>query len=307
MICPNCNTENQENNSNCIACNYPLINSNVETLTFQNQPDLNNQQTILNQAEQYNNEEIVQMENQSNLEKEATNTLKNPVSDFKEEVLDEHVNLFVLIKLLIGTLLKPGATVAEKTRAYTKLKPGLKIFFFYNTITFIFYMVSNLINSCFVKVCDINTSIYSTVLSYGELANVNYTRLIIIGLLLSYGIPAIITLVYYIASFITNKGLSIGRYFSVITLSLIPLLLSACVVAPIASIFSYYISIGAVIFGVIYSFIILTTTISDLLIFKNTNQKITYHTIILSIIIIIISLIITIFLKDQLNALNIHL
>lgn len=296
MICPNCNTENNDNSTNCIACNYQFYESNnIETL------DTNH---II---EENNITEQPQEETSPIIEEENSNILKNPVSEYKEEVVDEHVNLIVLIKLLIGTIFKPGTTVVEKTKMYPNLKTNLKIFFFFNTITLIFYMISNLFNSCFVKIYDINTSTYTTTFSTGALANVNYARLILIGLLISYGIPAIITLIYYIASFITNKGLSLGRYFSIVTLSLIPLLISACIIAPIVTIFSYYIAVIFVVFGIMYSFIILTTTISDLLVFKDTNQKIIYHTFILTMTTIIIVLIVMLFLKDQLSALNILL
>lgn len=233
--------------------------------------------------------------------------LQNPIAQEDEKPLSDKVNIIVLIRLLFGSFTTPGTTIKEKTRAYNKTRPSIKIFFSFSTLTFIAFIVSNIINGCFIKVYDINTGTYNTTLNFSNIVNLDLFSIAITGILLCYGVTILITLIYYCASFMTNKGLTFGRYLSVITLSLLPFMLCLNILSPIVSIPSYYFGVLISIFGIIYSFIILITTLNDLLTFKSTNQKIMYHTIILSIVFIIVAVVVSLFLKDVLSALNITL
>lgn len=233
--------------------------------------------------------------------------LQNPIAQEEEKPLSDKVNIIVLIRLLFGSFTTPGTTIKEKTRAYNKTRPSVKIFLSFSTLTFIAFIVSNVINGCFIKVYDINTGTYNTILNFSNIVNLDLFSIAITGILLCYGVTILITLIYYCASFMTNKGLTFGRYLSVITLSLLPFMLCLNILSPIVSIPSYYFGVLISIFGIIYSFIILITTLNDLLTFKSTNQKIMYHTIILSIVFIIVAVVVSLFLKDVLSALNITL
>ena len=61
------------------------------------------------------------------------------------------------------------------------------------------------------------------------------------------------------------------------------------------------------IFGLIYSLIILITVLNDMLTFKDTNQKIMYHTLLIAISIFIIGVVASIIFSNQLSSLNIRL
>lgn len=233
--------------------------------------------------------------------------LENPVAGEEEKPLSDKVNIIVLIRLLFGSLTKPGTTIKEKTRAYNKVSPSVKIFLSFSTLTFISFIASNIINGCFVKVYDINTGTYNTTLNFSNIVNLDLVSIALIGILLCYGVTFLITAIYYCASFVSNRGLTFGRYLSVITLSLLPFMICLNILAPVLSIPSYYYGVLVSIFGIIYSFIILITTLNDLITFKSTNQKIMYHTIILSLVFIVIALISSLFLKDVLSALKLTL
>lgn len=233
--------------------------------------------------------------------------LENPIAKEEEKPLSDKVNIIVLFRLLFGTFFRPGTTIKDKTRAYNKTKPSIKIFLSFSTLTFIAFIVSNVINGCFIKVYDINTGTYNTTLNFSNIVNLDLFSIAITGILLCYGVIILVTAVYYCASFATNRGLTFGRYLSVISLSLLPFMLCLNILAPVVSIPSYYFGVLISIFGIIYSFIILITTLNDMITFKSTNQKIMYHTIILSIVFIIIALVVSLFLKDVLSALKLTL
>lgn len=235
------------------------------------------------------------------------NVLQNPVATFEEKPLSDKVNLIVLIRLLFGSLTKPGTTIKEKTRAFNKTNSSIKIFLSFSTLTFIAFIVSNVINGCFIKVYDINTGTYNTSLNFSNIVNLDLISISLIGILLCYGVTFLVTAIYYCASFVTNRGLTFGRYLSVITLSLLPFMICLNILSPILSIPSYSYGVLIAIFGIIYSFIILITTLNDLITFKSTNQKIMYHTIILTLVFIIIALVSSLFLKDVLSALKLTL
>lgn len=273
-------------------------------------------QTSVNQVP--NKEQQIQGQNKfinevPNIEKKVPvvnasgNILQNPVAPEEEKPLSDKVNILVLIRLLFGTFFRPGTTIKDKTRAYNKTKPSMKIFLSFSTLTFIAFIVSDIINGCFIKVYDINTGTYNTTLNFSNVVNLDLFSIAITGILLCYGVIILVTAVYYCASFMTNRGLTFGRYLSVISLSLLPFMLCLNILSPIVSIPSYYFGVLISIFGIIYSFIILITTLNDLIIFKSTNQKIMYHTIILSIVFIVVALVISLFLKDVLSALKLTL
>lgn len=235
------------------------------------------------------------------------NILQNPVAEEVEKPLSDKVNIIVLIRLLFGSLTKPGTTIKEKTRAYNKTNSSIKIFLAFSSLTFIAFIVSNVINGCFIKVYDINTGTYNTTLDFANIVNLDLVSIALIGVLLCYGVTFLVTAIYHCASFVSNRGLTFGRYLSVITLSLLPFMICLNILSPILSIPSYSYGVLISIFGIIYSFIILITTLNDLLTFKFTNQKIMYHTIILTLVFIIIALVSSLFLKDVLSALKLTL
>lgn len=336
MICPRCHTQNVDNVGYCIACGEPLQPQQPNTTITENEmknPTIVDNKTNYNASDVFGAQEevIYAKNNRPAVEKlnlksavetsppvehliaktaETTQTstslqTANPVAPDEAKVKSDRVNPIVLFKLTIGAFFRPGTTINENTRVYTKLKPGFQIYTSFSLLTFIAFMITNVINGCFHKLYDINTGTYNTTLDFNQLATLNYLNLIVIGFLLSFGIVFLVAIVYYVSSFVTNRGLSLGRYLTVITLCLVPFLICTCIVAPIVSIPSYYLGIALTLFGIVYSFIILITNLNDLLTFKTTNQKIMYHTIILTIIFVIIGVVITFFLKDQLSTLRI--
>lgn len=285
----------------------------IDTVADEIKKDETNDNNVISQNDEFITYEVSNTPKDNEVGKieekqeENKNMLQNPVSEEKEIVIDEKVNLFKLIKLMFGSFFRPGTTIKENTRHYTKSNASTKIYIFFSTLTFIAFLISNLINSCFVKIYDINIGTYTTTFSLEAIKNTDYLNIALIGILLTFGVTLLITTIYYIASFITNKGLSFGRYLAVITLCLLPFYLGTCIIGPLISIPSYYFGVAINLFGIVYSFIILITILNDMLTFKNTNQKIIYHTIILSIAFTITGIVVCIFLKDLLTTLKLVL
>lgn len=368
MICPKCNTENNDSLKYCVNCGEPLTKTFFNETKEKNKvnsknddPNINNifgveenvnitkapetldfnttvkEETLINpkviknenkELEQYIEsqikEENLQVEIakemgaieptveevvpivQPPLKEEVNTTIVNPTSE-EEEKLEEKLNIWIIIKLIIGALFKPGTTIRENSKPYNSLQSGLTIYTTLSTIAFIGVIVCSFINGCFIKVYDINTSTYSTTLDLGNVANLDYVNIIIMGILLTYGVVLLFTTIYYIASFLTNKGLTYGKYLTVISFSLLPYLLFSCLIAQIVNIFSGYFGLVLLIFGLIYSLIILITVLNDMLTFKDTNQKIMYHTLLIAISIFIIGVVASIIFSNQLSSLNIRL
>lgn len=298
---------NNNNNNEIIKDNSKYETQTIYTNNNQNNVNIENnvQKEKKVNDNRFINETSLEINSNITSAQQTVNDIVNPVSPIEKKKISDRVNPIVLIGLLLGAFFRPGTTIKDKTKVFTKTKSGLHIYISFSTLILIAFMVSNVINGCFNKIYDINTGTYNTSLDFTRLSTVNYLNLLVIGFLLSFGIIMLVTLVYYIASFITNRGLTFGRYLTIITLCLLPFLICTCLVAPIVSIPSYYLGIVLTLFGIVYSFIIIITILNDVLTFKNTNQKIMYHAILLSIIFVIVGIIITLFLRDQLSTLKI--
>lgn len=295
MVCKRCAQPNPDNVEYCLYCGEKLSLNKQEIETLNPDPvieNLNNNETKA--VETLTNSSIEKGRN----EKKSKKGFNKPIFDDEDEVTSEKINIFKLIILTFGVLFRPGTTIVEKTKKYNKIKTGLFVYLVFSSITFLVYISTIALKNCFIQTYNIASEKYTPVLDFGQLQYLDYTKLITEAALVSYGILLLLILLYYIASFLTNKGLSLGRYFVVITLSLSPFLILTCAASPIVSIYNTTFGSWLLVFGIAYSLIILLCTINDIIAFKNTNQKIIYHSLILLICFAIVYVLLSIFAKN---------
>lgn len=293
MICKRCSQSNPDNTEYCLYCGEKLAEDKQEIEKLYVKPVIENMNN--NQVQTQVNENL---DNSIKPNKKSFFKKKKKLFDDETDVTSEKINIFKLILLTFGVLFRPGTTIVEKTKRYDKTKTGLFVYLVFSTITFIVYICTIAIKSCFIQVYNIASEKYTPVLDFGQLQYLDYFKLITEAALISYGILLILIIVYYIASFITNRGISFGRYLVVITLSLSPFLILTCAASPIVSIYNSTFGSWLLVFGIAYSLIILLCTLNDIIEFKNTNQKIVYHSVILLICFAIVYVLLSLFAKN---------
>lgn len=223
---------------------------------------------------------------------------EEPLFDEDEEV---KTNLFTVINMMFGVLVKPGSTISQNARRYKKFFDAFLITFWVTMLSFIMCLAGRLVAGCFSRTHNAISGASKISFNFSGLVDTNnYIPYLLSTFLIGLGAILIVALVYYIASFICSKGVHIGTYFAISTLSLVPVIISFTILFPIVSIISSGVGIMILIFSVIYALIILFTGINEVLKFKSNDGRIIYNAVNMAIIFSIM-----LFIFNTLSRLNI--
>ena len=118
----------------------------------------------------------------------------------------------------------------------------------------------------------------------GLLQPSNYIPYVIATLLIGLVAVLVVSLVYYLSSFIHSKGVHLAVYIALSSLALVPLILCFTLIYPIVSIFSTDIAFIFLLFGIVFSIVILITGVNSIVKYKSKDGKILYNAINLAII-----------------------
>lgn len=205
-----------------------------------------------------------------------------PLFDEGEEI---KTNLFTVLNMMIGVVIKPGSTISINARKYKKTTDALSITFWVTIFSFIMCLVGRLIAGCFSKTENAISGASKIILDFSGLFDVNnYIPYLLITLFIGLGTILVVALVYYLSSFIFSKGIHVGTYFAISTLSVVPVIIGFTILHPTLLILSSGIAMMALIFSIIYALIVLFTGINEVLKFKNNDQRILYNAVNMAII-----------------------
>ena len=229
-------------------------------------------------------------------------TIKNPVYVSQEEVVvDAKVNLFIVIGMLIKAFFKPGTSVVEAVKKYKDTKKAIKITAYITVLIILLSLGVHILTGGFKKMYDLNTGSYTTVVDFTNIWQQDYLSIIIGALSISCILILVVSAVYYILSFMKNKGVYLGTYIMVSNLALFPFLFTVAVLYPVGIIISYYIGFLLVLISLVFASLSFYTTISEVVPFKDANEKIFYNVFSISIVLILLILVIVLFFANDFN------
>lgn len=205
-----------------------------------------------------------------------------PLFDEEEEV---KTNLFTVVNMMVGVVIKPGTTISTNARRYKKMFDAISITFWVSVLSFVMCLAGRLVVGCFSKTENAISGASKIVLDFSRLVDTNnYIPYLLITFFIGLGTILVVALIYYLSSFIFSKGIHIGTYFAISTLSVVPVIIGFTILYPIITILSSGIAMMALIFSIIYALIILFTGINEVLKFKNNDQRIIYNAINMAVI-----------------------
>ena len=221
-----------------------------------------------------------------------------PLFDEEEEI---KTNLFTVVNMMVGVIIKPGTTISTNARRYKKIFDALSITFWVSILSFVLCLAGRLVVGCFSRTENAISGASKIVLDFSRLVDTNnYIPYLLITLFIGLGTILVVALVYYLSSFIFSKGIHIGTYFAISTLSVVPVIVGFTMLYPIITIISSSVAMMALIFSIIYALIILFTGINEVLKFKNNDHRIIYNAVNMAVIFSIM-----LFIFNTLSYLNI--
>lgn len=223
---------------------------------------------------------------------------EQPLFEEEEEI---KTNLFTVISMMFNVVINPGTTISTNARRYKKIFDSLMVTFWITMLSIILSLAGRIIAGCFSTSYNAISGASRIGLNFSNLVDANnYVPYLLITFLIGIVAALVIGLVYYISSFISSKGIHIGTYLAISTLSIVPVIVGFTIIHPIVSIITSTLASMLLIFCIIYSLMILITGMNEILKFKNKNSRIIYNAINITIIISII-----IFIFETLSRMNV--
>lgn len=223
---------------------------------------------------------------------------EQPLFDEEEEV---KTNLFTVLNMMVGVIIKPGTTISQNARRYKRIFDASLITFWVTILSFVMCLAGRIVAGCFSRTHNAISGASKISFNFSGLVDTNnYIPYLLSTLLIGLGAILVVALIYYIASFICSKGVHIGTYFAISTLSLVPVIIAFTILFPIISIVSSGVALMVLIFSVIYALIILFTGINEVLKFKSNDHRILYNAVNMALIFSVM-----LFIFNTLSRLNI--
>ena len=225
-----------------------------------------------------------------NSEKDFANQILSSMDKYQDvedigEQKDVKANIFAAFGIILGMIVKPGTTMLKNAKKFKKIDKAGFIMLWLAVIFLIVCIVVRIGVGSFDRSYSSLSDSYKLVFNPGRIFELsNYLEFLLISVSLSVGGVLLVALIYYASSFMNSKGVHFATYLIIANLAMIPLLVGAIVLYPVAVIFSGYLGLGALIFSFLATLITLLIGMNEVLTFKSINNQIFYHVINLSVI-----------------------
>jgi len=225
-----------------------------------------------------------------NSEKDFANQILSSMDKYQDvedigEQKDVKANIFAAFGIILGMIVKPGTTMLKNAKKFKKIDKAGFIMLWLAVIFLIVCIVVRIGVGSFDRSYSSLSDSYKLVFNPGRIFELsNYLEFLLISVSLSVGGVLLVALIYYASSFMNSKGVHFATYLIIANLAMIPLLVGAIVLYPVAVIFSGYLGLGALIFSFLATLITLLIGMNEVLTFKSVNNQIFYHVINLSVI-----------------------
>ncbi len=304
MKCNNCGYENTPGNSFCIKCGSPLTAQTVNTVEVQ---------TVAEQVAP------VEPESRTEIMSDLTEQVRNEYSNIKpstpvEEVVNPapaveptkeyvapsapQVNVssatqtvstskFAAIKdyfmFMLYAVIKPNSKYKEAEESFDDKKTLFTFAGITAGVIAVLNILRGLITAVFVK-CSTLFCTKSLIVSFENLKNVEYLKLIFTSILMGAGIILSLAIVFYVAGLIFKKQAKFTRLLAISSVAVLP---AAAVSLFVSTILGYIwapLSMILTIASAVYSLAIFITLVNEQFEFENNDSKILFNSICFAIL-----------------------
>jgi len=259
MNCPKCNAQNIQGSSFCIKCGANLKESNVNNEPVQNMqsevaipPMINNVQveTNISHSQTIAQQPFISSPQTIQMQQTASVTPQKTVGDTIAVYKNYALNYIMYI---ITFLLKPFKTFSEEEEKLSDTKTSFILALIVSTSMTVINLITTMLNT--VR----QVSYYSKEVTWewGNLKELNYLELIGKNFLIYSGIILAIAAVFYVGSLIIKKEIKFTKMLSLSATSIIPAVVCAMFISPIAGLIWNQLSMPITIIGLVYTFIII--------------------------------------------------
>ena len=220
----------------------------------------------------------------------------NPVADGPATENTEKLDRYMVspsecLHVVRGMLFKPGTTLVDSANKFRSIKSGLLFTIYFMVITAVLCIVGGALSSIFVKTYSNVLESFSISIDINGFKTHNYLEDLFNMVILNYVPIIIMSLAFYLASFLNSRGLSLGSYFTIINIAFLPFLVMYNLLFRLACVLSDTIGFILLFASFIYTLVLLIVGIGDSLKFDSINTKIFYFVISISVSIGIIFII----------------
>ena len=229
--------------------------------------------------------------------------IKNPIYNGKNAFQDKQVSGNVLACLLVffEVFFSPGVSIVKNTKKYVSGKKSIKVFIHIIIFLLLLSIAGRIIGGCFISKYIASKRDYGRVLDFSYIGKLDYLNIVVLSLVFSFGIVMLVTVINYLTSFFSSKGLSFDTYLLINVLSIVPFTIGVNVLFPIVSVISIHIAVVLVILSIVYTLLIYVNAIDEIMEFKTTNREVFYLLFNFAIMIIGTYVLLFFFFENNLN------
>ena len=229
--------------------------------------------------------------------------IKNPIYNGNLAFQDRQVsgNVLACLFIFFQVFFSPGKSIVNNTNKYVKGKKSIKVFIHILIFLVVLSIAGRVVGGCFVSKYVAAQRDFGMVLDFGNIAKLDFIKIIVFSLVFSFGIVMVFTVVNYLTSFFSSKGLSFDTYLLINVLSIIPFTLGINVLFPILSVMSRHIAIIVLMLSLVYTLLMHVNSINSIMEFKNDNRKVFYIMFNFAVIIIATYALLFIFFENNIN------
>ncbi|MDD2377310.1 MAG: zinc ribbon domain-containing protein [Bacilli bacterium] len=189
------------------------------------------------------------------------------------------------IKFILAILLKPVTTLKKDINMFDDTKKSVIFSGVIVASATIITLINNLIDAITSKTYHWMTGQYIIKPKWSNIDLMDYFKLSINNFVIYAIILLSIAMVYYLAGLIIKKEIKFSRLLGVATVSVIPVIIGSMVLMPIFNHFSILLGMIISMASTIYTIIILTESMSREFNLKDSDLKIQFNVICLTILI----------------------
>ena len=261
MICPNCGAQNIDGSNFCIKCGKPIentnpiINNNVNVFatntpiepagvqspvqnTMQNQTVVSNTKTVIEQP----------------APAKAVPNAGSVGTSQHTSTTNVFISMFEVIK-------KPFTAMKEELPKFNNIKNSILLAIIVTLIATIASLIQTMITVVRVEEYSLFEGTTTTWV-WDNLKEIEYIKVIGQDLLIFLGIIVAIAFVYYIGSLIIKKQPNFGRMLGIAAMGMVPLYISALIIAPILNLIWAPLGMIVTVMGGVYSLLMIYETMN---------------------------------------------
>ena len=245
MTCSKCGANNIDSSNFCIKCGANLKEM-PQTIQTNNVPSQNLQQMNIQQEQPINNQQ---------LENTQQPTYNQPIQQSSANVKASTSPLNFLM-YIIAVMIKPFKSFKEEETKLNDTKTSLILALIMSGAMTIINLIKTIFST--VRVASYSwTSGYTYSWQWDNLKNIKWVEVIGKNFLIYACILLAIALIFYLGSLIIKKQLSFIKSLSIASTAVIPAIICAMIISPLAGKIWIPLSIVFTAIGGVYSFIIL--------------------------------------------------